>query len=98
MRYQEARQQFLLGRYLEYYWVMQAKLTLELEQTLIERAERYAEASGKSVSQVVADYFAQLDEAFGETLPPITRSLSGVLAGTEADKTDYYRHLEKKYA
>ncbi len=78
---------------------MQAKLTLELEQTLIERAKRHAEASGKSVSQLVADYFAQLGEPFDEgALPPITRSLSGVLAGTDVDEADYYRYLEKKHA
>lgn len=76
---------------------MRVKLTVELEQALIERAERYAEASGKSVSQLVADYFAQLAGAFNEeALPPITRSLSGVLAGRDTDKTDYYRHLARK--
>ena len=78
---------------------MQAKLTLELEQTLIERAKHHAEASGKSVSQLVADYFAQLDKPFDEkALPPITRSLSGILSDTDVDKTDYYRYLEKKHA
>ena len=78
---------------------MQAKLTLELEKTLIERAKRNAEASGKSVSQLVADYFAQLGEPFDEeALPPITRSLSGILSGTNADETEYYQHLEKKHA
>ena len=81
----------------EYNKPMQAKLRLELKKTLIERAEHYAEASGKSVSQLVADYFAQLSEPFDEeALPPITRSLSGVLAGTDADEAEYYKHLERK--
>ena len=59
----------------EYSRTMQAKLTLELEQHLIERAERFARASGKSVSELVADYLAQLgqqDELDEEMLPPVT--------------------------
>ena len=78
---------------------MQAKLTLELEQALIEHAKHHTKASGKSVSQLIADYFAQLGEPFDEeALPPITRSLSGILAGTDADEADYYSYSEKKYA
>ena len=80
---------------------MQAKLTLELEQHLIERAERFARASGKSVSELVADYLAQLgqqDELDEEMLPPITRSLSGILEGAETDEADYYRHLTRRHS
>ncbi len=79
---------------------MQAKLTLELEQHLIERAERLAKASGKSVSELVADYLTQLDQQdkFNEgTLPPITRSLSGILEGADTDEAEYYRHLARKH-
>ncbi len=80
---------------------MQAKLTLELEQHLIERAERLAKASGKSVSELVADYLAHLgeQEALDEgTLPPITRSLSGILEGADTDEAEYYRHLARKHS
>lgn len=80
---------------------MQAKLTLELEQHLIERTERFAKASGKSVSELVADYLAQLDQegSLDEgTLPPITRSLSGILEGADIDEAEYYRHLARKHA
>lgn len=79
---------------------MQTKLTLRLEDKLIERAKRYAEASGKSVSQIVADYFAVLDSEDSvdeDTLPPITRALSGVLKDKGVDEQDYYDYLEKKY-
>ena len=77
---------------------MQAKLTLELEKALVERAKRHAEASGKSVSQLVADYFTQLGEPLDEeALPPITRSLSGVLKDVDADRADYYKYLEQKH-
>ncbi|HZC00332.1 MAG TPA: DUF6364 family protein, partial [Gammaproteobacteria bacterium] len=37
---------------------MQTKLTLRLDKKLIEAVKRYAEISGKSLSQLVADYFS----------------------------------------
>lgn len=78
---------------------MQAKLTLELDQHLIERAERFARASGKSVSELVADYLVQLDRRDeGEALPPLTRSLSGILEGAIINEADYYHHLARKHS
>lgn len=76
---------------------MQAKLTLELDEYLIRRAERIAEASGRSVSDLVADYLAGLEQNFDEAaLPPITRALSGILEGADLDETEYYRHLARE--
>lgn len=86
---------------LKYDGAMQAKLTLELEHHLIERAERFARASGKSVSELVADYLTQLGQQETldeETLPPITRSLSGILEGVNIDEAEYYRHLARKHS
>ena len=36
---------------------MNTKLTLRLDENLIKSAKNYASSSGKSVSQLVADYF-----------------------------------------
>jgi len=78
---------------------MHTKLTLRLDQKLINRAKAFAKASGKSVSQMVADYFALLHEPNDENQPitPIVRSLRGVLRGGKVDLDDYHRHLEDKY-
>ena len=40
---------------------MQTKLTLRLDEHLIENAKVFAKQSGKSLSQMVADYFFQLE-------------------------------------
>ncbi len=45
---------------------MQKKLTLRLDEILIQRAKSYSERTGKSVSQLVADYFALIYEESGE--------------------------------
>ena len=78
---------------------MQTKLTLRLEKALVEKAKLYAEQSGKSVSQMVADYFSTLDEDVStelSDLPPLTRSLSGVLS-KDVTEQDYYGYLETKH-
>ena len=78
---------------------MHSKLTLRLDSQLILRAKAYAKRSGKSVSSVVADYFAALDVGEGEEqkLGPKVRSLLGVLRERPLNEGDYRRHLEKKH-
>lgn len=81
---------------------MPTKLTLRLDETLIAAAKAYAHSQGRSVSVLVADYFAQLTYQVPpvEVSPPtgkITASLRGALAGSDVDESDYKRHLEVKY-
>ena len=79
---------------------MQTKLTLRLDDELIDRAKTYARKSGKSVSQLVASYFSLLDDIpKKETseLTPIVRSLKGSLKGAKIDKKDYHNYLEEKH-
>ena len=69
---------------------MMTKLTLRLEETLIEQAKAYAKRRGKSLSQVVADYFTHLEAEeppIEPDLPPLTRSLHGALRGASIDET-----------
>ncbi|MDD2737263.1 MAG: DUF6364 family protein [Desulfuromonadaceae bacterium] len=79
---------------------MQTKLTLRLEDQLIEQAKSYAAHAGKSVSQIVAEYFKLLtsQEAKVNTpSTPITRSLRGLLRESTLDEQDYKKYLEGKY-
>jgi len=81
---------------------MQTKLTLRMDDALIRRIKRFSKDAGKSLSQIVADYFRLLqsvsaDEDVGEDLTPRVRGLFGVLGGDELSREDYRRHLEEKY-
>jgi hypothetical protein len=79
---------------------MQTKLTLRIDDELIDRAKSYARRSGKSVSQLVSDYLEMLPEPGlrqPRPLTPIVESLRGVLAGSGLDEADYRRHLEEKH-
>ena len=77
---------------------MQTKLTLRLEDSLINQAKNYAKNHNKSVSQIVADYFKLLvQEPNNTTTSPITQSLIGIIEHSNLDEKDYKRHLEEKH-
>ena len=78
---------------------MQTKLTLRLEAALIRRAKARARTRGTSLSTMVADWFAALDEVPAESadLPPKTSALLGALRGRKVRRQDWGDHLERKY-
>jgi len=79
---------------------MQTKLTLRLEDQLIEQAKSYAAKTGKSVSQLVAEYFRLLTSEKKRPAPssaPVTRSLRGLLRESNLDEKDYKKYLEEKH-
>ncbi len=79
---------------------MNTKLTLRLDDELIRHAKRYSSKSGRSLSRLVADYFALIDSdegAAGTKITPRVRSLIGSVKGATTTEEDYRRHLEAKY-
>ena len=80
---------------------MQTKLTLRLEDQLIIKAKKYAADSGKSVSELVSDYFFGLSKQnktkSSKSLPPLTRALTGLLKDSSVSTKDYDQYREKKY-
>ena len=79
-------------------YVMNTKLTLRLDDVLVEKAKAEAGRRGKSVSRMVAEFFESLGRPQSQipSLPPLTRSLVGVLKG-RISEADYNRHLQEKY-
>ena len=78
---------------------MQTKLTLRLDDQLVRDAKHYARQSGKSLSQMVAEYFSAitLPEAAPCKLTPAVSRLKGVLAETRVDTEDCRTYLEGKH-
>ncbi len=77
---------------------MQTKLTLRLDHELIEQAKAFAASHGKSVSQVVSDYFERLSaDPKKPSATPSVRSLRGVLKGHDISEDDYLQHLLRKH-
>lgn len=79
------------------------KLTLRLDESIIEQAKRFAQDSGKSLSQVVSDYFQAI--ARNRVTPehrtgpptPISDRLVGSLRGADLSAEDHRRHWVEKY-
>jgi hypothetical protein len=77
---------------------MQSKLTLRLDERLIENAKQQARARGTSVSALVSGYFAALgDTGEPQALTPTVRRLRGVLRDASASRETYRNHLQEKH-
>ncbi len=74
------------------------KLTLSVDEQVIERARQYSRHHNTSISQLVSNYLAQLDAGQPEaTWSPTVRRLMGILPG-DASVEQYHRHLEEKFS
>ena len=75
---------------------MNTKLTLTIEQAIIEKAKKYANSKGRSLSNIVENYLKAITkEDYKESieLTPIVRSLKG---SCKAPKNiDYKKELSK---
>ncbi|MBL0174369.1 MAG: antitoxin [Ignavibacteria bacterium] len=66
---------------------------------MFKRAKRRADRLGKSVSQLVADYFTLIESAemnAGTDITPRVQDMIGSLKGAAANEADYRRHLEER--
>lgn len=81
---------------------MNTKLTLRLEESLIQSAKAYSAKTGQSISKIVSNYFALIDVMLCEkpqSVSEITRSLRGCLKheSSAIKANDYQKYLENKY-
>ncbi len=82
---------------------METKLTLRLNDNVIERAKVYAHNNKISLSKIIETYLdgitRQTETGIKTSTTPLVESLSGVIGlPTDFDfKKDYAGYLEKKY-
>ncbi len=72
------------------------KLTLSVDEALVEKARAYSRSRRTTISQMVSRFLAALPEEGQEEYTPTVRRLLGILP-PEADLAEYHRHLEEKY-
>lgn len=75
---------------------MNTKLTLTIEQAIIEKAKKYANSKGRSLSDIVENYLKAITkEDYNESieLTPIVRSLKGSFKAPK--NIDYKKELSK---
>lgn len=78
---------------------MEAKLTLKMDQKIINSMKQYAAKNDKSISKMVEDYFRNLTVTHKdpENISPLVKELSGIIDEKDLEKVSYTDYLEKKY-
>jgi hypothetical protein len=80
---------------------MDTKLTLKLNEDIIEKAKEYAKAKKTSLSALIENYLQKLtnDKKSNKTITPLVKSLSGVISlpKDHNEKKDYTDYLTNKY-
>jgi hypothetical protein len=73
------------------------KLTLSVDEAVIERARRYSELHQTSISRLVSTFLEALGGDAPEREPgPRVRRLTGILPA-DASRAEYRRYLEEKH-
>lgn len=80
---------------------METKLTLSMDNKVIEKAKKFARKNHTSLSKLIEDYFSILtqQDKTNDEITPLVKSLSGVLQLPDNFdyKKDRTKHLEKKH-
>ena len=80
---------------------MDTKLTLKLEQQVIENAKIYAKMNHISLSKLIENYLHKITEQTNEhtKITPLVKSLSGIIELPETfnEKDAYANYLTNKY-
>lgn len=80
---------------------MDTKLTLKLNEDIIEKAKEYAKTKKTSLSDLIENYLQKLitDKKNNKTITPLVKSLSGIISLPKDynDKKDYTDYLTNKY-
>ena len=80
---------------------MNTKLTLSLDEVVIEEAKSYAKMNRLSLSKLIENYLNSLTKQSGKPkkVSPLVESLTGVIPNDNTDGREGYRDfLNNKYA
>lgn len=74
---------------------MNTKLTLTIEQSIIEKAKVYAKEKGRSLSDIIENYLKVItrEQRVAENISPLVSSLRGSFSPPES--FDYKKELSK---
>lgn len=80
---------------------MDSKLTLKLNESVIEQAKQYAKEHNISLSRMIENYLQALTDKRNKEIKisPLVKSLTGVIEFDEKDdRKDYTDFLNQKYS
>jgi len=79
---------------------METKLTLKLDQNVIQSVKIYAARNNRSLSRLVEDYFRNLimeSNNNKKNISPLVQELSGIISEKDIEGLNYTEYLESKY-
>jgi leucyl-tRNA synthetase len=80
---------------------MNTKLTIKLNERVIEKAKDYAKQNGTSLSKLVEHYFDSIanESMVEEEITPLVKSLTGIVPhiSEKEEKEAYTKYLIEKY-
>jgi hypothetical protein len=79
---------------------MDAKLTLKLDKSVIEKAKEYAAENKESLSRLIENYLKAITskQTADIEITPFVKSMStSVSMPVDVDKKDYYEYLMEKH-
>lgn len=80
---------------------MDTKLTLKLDQSVIEKAKEYAKSQRTSLSRIIENYLLTItsEKDSKDNITPLVKSLSGIidLSNEQDYKKGYTEFLTNKY-
>lgn len=75
-----------------------SKLTLWVDRETMRFGKQWAKQHRESLSGLFSNYLVRLKSAEQNApLTPLVQKLSGVIKSRRLNRTDYRKHLEKKY-
>ena len=80
---------------------MDSKLTLKLNESVIEQAKKYAKENNISLSRMIENYLTVITESRNteNKISPLVKSLTGVIKLENKDyRKDYSDFLSQKYS
>lgn len=78
---------------------MDVKLTLKMDQNVINSMKQYAAQNDKSLSNLVEEFFKSMTAVGNknENIFPLVKELSGIISEKDLENISYTDYLEKKY-
>ena len=80
---------------------MSTKLTLNVDEQIIEEAKQYAKERRTSLSKLIENYLLSLTKKSSESsrISPLVKSLTGVISLQDKDyRKEYVDYLSEKYS
>ena len=78
---------------------MDVKLTLKMDQNVINSMKQYAAQNDKSLSNLVEEFFKSMMAVGNKNgnISPLVKELSGIISEKDLENISYTDYLEKKY-